>query len=105
MSFKNYGKNLWSTRGREVFFVNYLRLIRFIKVRGVCKCMRNKNGGGGFKVHSSQKEPYKNVGIIKKIIGKSWVFFPNYFEVVGVTRTLNNSGKIDRRGGKIILNL
>jgi hypothetical protein len=54
MSYKNYGENLRATRGREVFFPNYLRLIRFMKVRGVCKYMRNKNGGGGFKVQNSQ---------------------------------------------------
>jgi hypothetical protein len=54
MSYKKYGENLRTTRGREVFFPNFPRLIRFMKVRGVCKCMRNKNGGGGFKVHNSQ---------------------------------------------------
>ena len=80
MSYKNYGKNLRTTRGREVFFVNYFRLIRFIKVRGVCKCMRNKNGGGGFKVHSSQKEPYKNDGIIKKFIGVTHLYVIFYVD-------------------------
>lgn len=76
-----------------------------MKVKGVCKCMRNKNGGGGFKVHNSQQRPYKIFGIIQKIIGKSKLFYPNYFKVAEVTRTLNNSGKLDKRGEKLFLNL
>jgi len=38
-------------------------------------------------------------------MGKSELFFPNYFRVAEVAGTLNNRGKIQKRGGKIILNL
>jgi hypothetical protein len=51
MPYKKYGKNLRTTGGREVFFPNYLRLIRLVEKGGVCRCIRKKNGGGGFKVH------------------------------------------------------
>jgi len=40
MSYKNYGKNLRTTGGREVFFPNYLGLIRLVEMGGVCRCMR-----------------------------------------------------------------
>jgi hypothetical protein len=51
ITYKKYGKNLRTTGGREVFFANYLRLIGLVEIRGVCRCMRKTNGGGGFKVH------------------------------------------------------
>jgi len=41
MPYENYGENLRTTRAREVFFSNYLRLIGFMTVKGVCKCIRN----------------------------------------------------------------
>ena len=51
MSYKKYGKSLRTTGGTEVFLANYLRLIRLVEIRGVCRCMRKTNGGGVFKVH------------------------------------------------------
>ena len=50
ISYKKYGGNLRATGGRELFFPNYLRLIRIVQMRGVSRCMRKTNGGGGFKV-------------------------------------------------------
>ena len=53
MAYKKYGENPRPTGAREVFFPNYLRLIRLVQKRGARRCMRNKYGGGGFKVHIS----------------------------------------------------
>jgi hypothetical protein len=33
MTYKNYGENLRATGGREVFFPNFLRLIRLVEKR------------------------------------------------------------------------
>jgi len=42
MAYKKYGENLRPTGAREVFFPNYLRLIRLVQKRGAGRCMRNK---------------------------------------------------------------
>jgi hypothetical protein len=42
---------------------------------------------------------------MKIILGKSELFFPNYFSLSIATRSLNNWWKIGRKGGKIILNI
>jgi hypothetical protein len=34
MPYEKYGENLKATGGREVFFPNYLRLIRLLEKRG-----------------------------------------------------------------------
>lgn len=54
MSYKKFRKYLRTTTVRELFFTNYLRLIKFMKVSGVYKCRRNNYKGGGFEVHNSQ---------------------------------------------------
>ena len=51
--YKKYGKNLRATGGREVFFPNYLKLIRLVQIRGVCRCMRWKREEGGFSIFIS----------------------------------------------------
>ncbi len=45
MTYKNYGENLRATEGREVFFPNFLRLIRLVEKRMYEKL----NFGRGFK--------------------------------------------------------
>lgn len=53
MPYKKYGENLRATGATEVFFPNYLRLIRLVQMGCVCRCIRKTNGGGGFMVHNS----------------------------------------------------
>ena len=94
-----------SVEEMEVFFKNCLSLIRLIKLGSAYRSTLRKTIKIGLLRIDQLIRTLKKIVTIKKIIKTSELFFPIYFEVAEVTGHLKNGGKIEKRGGKIILNI